>query len=117
GGRSPTSSGWASGRPCESSCGRISHPQERLGRPDDPEHAPTSALPRRGRSGTALHSFSPASVGVCMNSEARVLITGCGGMLGDAVYSTFADSYQHVHATDIVLNEPWLSHLDVRELD
>ena len=46
-----------------------------------------------------------------------MLITGCGGMLGDAVYTTFANSYQHVHATDIVLNEPWLSHLDVRELD
>jgi dTDP-4-dehydrorhamnose reductase len=52
-----------------------------------------------------------------MNSEARVLITGCGGMLGDAMYRTFADGYQHVHATDIVLNEPWLSRLDVRELD
>ncbi len=51
-----------------------------------------------------------------MNSEARVLITGCGGMLGDAVYHTFSRSYQHVYATDIVLNEPWLSHLDVREL-
>jgi dTDP-4-dehydrorhamnose reductase len=51
-----------------------------------------------------------------MNSEARVLITGCGGMLGDAMYRTFAGSYQHVHATDIVLNEPWLSQLDVREL-
>jgi dTDP-4-dehydrorhamnose reductase len=51
-----------------------------------------------------------------MNSEARVLITGCGGMLGDAVYHTFSRSYQHVCATDIVLNEPWLSPLDVREL-
>lgn len=52
-----------------------------------------------------------------MNSEARVLITGCGGMLGGAMYSRFAEGYQHVHATDIVLNEPWLSRLDVRELD
>lgn len=51
-----------------------------------------------------------------MNSEARVLITGCGGMLGDAVYHTFSQMYQHIHATDIVLTEPWLSHLDVREL-
>jgi dTDP-4-dehydrorhamnose reductase len=51
-----------------------------------------------------------------MNSEARVLITGCGGMLGDAVYHTFAGNYRHVYATDIDLNEPWLSHLDVREL-
>jgi len=51
-----------------------------------------------------------------MNSDARVLITGCGGMLGDSVYRTFAGSYAHVHATDIVLTEPWLSPLDVREL-
>jgi dTDP-4-dehydrorhamnose reductase len=51
-----------------------------------------------------------------MNSEARVLITGCGGMLGDAVYRTFSGSYRHVHATDIDLNEPWLTHLDVREV-
>ena len=51
-----------------------------------------------------------------MNSDARVLITGCGGMLGDAVYHTFSKSYRHVCATDIDLNEPWLSHLDVREL-
>ena len=51
-----------------------------------------------------------------MNSEARVLITGCGGMLGDAMYATFCSSYQHVRATDIDLNEPWLSRLDVRDL-
>ena len=51
-----------------------------------------------------------------MNTEARVLITGCGGMLGDAVYSTFFTAYQHVHATDLVLTEPWLTQLDVREL-
>jgi dTDP-4-dehydrorhamnose reductase len=51
-----------------------------------------------------------------MNSEARVLITGCGGMLGDAMYQTFCSSYQHVRATDIDLNEPWLSRLDVRDL-
>jgi dTDP-4-dehydrorhamnose reductase len=51
-----------------------------------------------------------------MTSEARVLITGCGGMLGEAVYRTFSDRYRDVHATDIDLNEPWLSHLDVREL-
>ncbi len=52
-----------------------------------------------------------------MNSDARVLITGCGGMLGDAVYRMFSGSYTRVYATDIVLTEPWLSHLDVRELD
>ena len=52
-----------------------------------------------------------------MNSDARVLVTGCGGMLGDAVYHTFAGSYQHVHATDLVPNEAWLSRLDVRDLE
>ena len=51
-----------------------------------------------------------------MNSHDRVLITGCGGMLGDAVYQSFSGAYEHVHATDIVLGESWLSHLDVREL-
>ncbi len=51
-----------------------------------------------------------------LNSEDRVLITGCGGMLGDAMYQTFSLSYRQVCATDIVLNEPWLSHLDVRSL-
>jgi hypothetical protein len=50
-----------------------------------------------------------------MNSEARVLITGCGGMLGDAMYHTYPTRYQHVYATDIVLNEPWLARHDVRE--
>src|SRR5262245_153470 len=51
-----------------------------------------------------------------MNSEDRVLITGCGGMLGDAVYQCFSRDYRHVRATDIILNEPWLSCLDVRDL-
>ena len=41
-----------------------------------------------------------------MTSQARVLITGCGGMLGEAVYRTFSDAYRDVHATDIDLNEP-----------
>jgi dTDP-4-dehydrorhamnose reductase len=50
-----------------------------------------------------------------MNTEARVLITGCGGMLGDAVYRTFSSGYRHVQPTDIDLNEPWLTRLDVRE--
>jgi dTDP-4-dehydrorhamnose reductase len=51
-----------------------------------------------------------------MTSQARVLITGCGGMLGEAVYRTFSEAYRDVHATDIDLNTPWLTHLDVREL-
>lgn len=51
-----------------------------------------------------------------MSSDARVLITGCGGMLGDAMYPTFAAAHPHVVATDLVVSEPWLSRLDVREL-
>jgi dTDP-4-dehydrorhamnose reductase len=51
-----------------------------------------------------------------MKHDARVLITGCGGMLGDAVYQVVSRTYEHVYPTDIVLNEPWLSHLDVRDL-
>lgn len=43
-----------------------------------------------------------------------VLITGCGGMLGEGVYKRFKD-FANVVATDIDLNEPWLSHLDVRD--
>lgn len=41
-----------------------------------------------------------------------ILITGCGGMLGEAVYNRFKD-YCHVVATDIDLNSPWLEYLDV----
>ena len=51
-----------------------------------------------------------------MNTEARVLITGCGGMLGEAMYRTLCDSYQHVYATDIDLNDSWLTWLDVRDM-
>ncbi|MEK7509233.1 MAG: SDR family oxidoreductase [Patescibacteria group bacterium] len=43
-----------------------------------------------------------------------VLITGCGGMLGEGVYKRFKDHVK-VFATDIDLNEPWLTHLDVRD--
>ncbi len=49
-------------------------------------------------------------------NEKKVLITGCGGMLGDAVYSEFKKVYQNILATDIDLNEAWLSHLDVRDI-
>lgn len=44
----------------------------------------------------------------------RILITGCGGMLGEAVYREFSANHQ-VFASDINLNETWLSHLDVRD--
>ena len=42
----------------------------------------------------------------------KVLIAGCGGMLGEAVYSLFKDSCE-VYASDIDVNESWLTYLDV----
>ncbi len=42
----------------------------------------------------------------------RVVITGCGGMLGEAVYDVFKDICE-LHASDIDLNTPWLELLDV----
>jgi len=46
----------------------------------------------------------------------RILITGCGGMLGKAVYEVFSKEFE-VKATDIDINESWLSYLDAREYD
>jgi len=37
-------------------------------------------------------------------------------MLGEAFYNTFYDDYK-VHASDIEVNESWLTELDVRDLD
>jgi len=45
----------------------------------------------------------------------KVLLLGTGGMLGKAVYELFASKYETVLATDIDLNEEWLSYLDFRE--
>lgn len=45
----------------------------------------------------------------------KVLITGCGGMLGNAVYPYFLKHCKLVVATDMRLTEPWLSELDVRD--
>jgi dTDP-4-dehydrorhamnose reductase len=42
----------------------------------------------------------------------RVVITGCGGMLGEAVYSVFNGKCE-LHASDIDVNTPWLERLDV----
>ncbi len=47
----------------------------------------------------------------------RVLITGAGGMLGEAIYAAASKKYKNVLATDIDLNEPWLSALDVRDIN
>ena len=45
----------------------------------------------------------------------KVLITGCGGMLGSAFHEVFANNWE-VRATDLVPNEPWLGALDVRDV-
>jgi dTDP-4-dehydrorhamnose reductase len=46
----------------------------------------------------------------------RVLVLGAGGMLGGAVFKEVSERYSDVIATDIDLNEPWLSRLDVRDI-
>jgi dTDP-4-dehydrorhamnose reductase len=58
----------------------------------------------------SLHS----STGNLLNDE-RVLITGAGGMLGNAVYPYFASRYKTATATDKDVNESWLTPLDVRD--
>jgi len=49
-----------------------------------------------------------------MSSE-RVLITGAGGMLGNAIFPTFSSRFESLVATDKDVNEPWLKYLDVRD--
>jgi len=49
-----------------------------------------------------------------LNEDTRILITGCGGMLGEAVYLFFKDKCK-IFPTDIDLNADWLEELDVRE--
>ncbi len=46
----------------------------------------------------------------------KILVTGCGGMLGEAVFNYFKDKAE-VFPTDIDLNEKWLTYLDVRDYD
>lgn len=48
----------------------------------------------------------------------RVLITGCGGMLGNAIYPYFRERCSHVLASDIQIEDDehgWLSYLDARD--
>lgn len=47
-------------------------------------------------------------------TKRRVFITGCGGMLGEAFYNYFKDK-SILCASDIDVNEKWLTHLDVRD--
>ena len=46
----------------------------------------------------------------------KIYIAGCGGMLGDAFYNVFGNSYE-LKCSDIDLNEPWLSYLDFRDYE
>jgi len=52
-----------------------------------------------------------------MANHGRVFITGCGGMLGNAIYPYFLSRSEAVLATDRVVSEPWLESLDVRDTD
>ena len=47
-----------------------------------------------------------------ISKDKKVFITGCGGMLGKAVYERFSPHCQ-VLATDIDVNEPWIEYGDV----
>jgi dTDP-4-dehydrorhamnose reductase len=45
----------------------------------------------------------------------KILVTGCGGMLGSAMYERLPGFGHDVLATDLVADEPWLQQLDVRD--
>jgi len=46
----------------------------------------------------------------------KIFIAGCGGMLGEAFYQQFNNSY-NLKCTDKDVNEKWLSFLDFRDFD
>tara|TARA_Y100000768_G_scaffold383994_1_gene367181 strand:+ start:2849 stop:3763 length:915 start_codon:yes stop_codon:yes gene_type:complete len=48
--------------------------------------------------------------------DKRILITGCGGMLGDALFPIIKSNFTNVLATDIDANPNWLEKLDVRDI-
>jgi dTDP-4-dehydrorhamnose reductase len=45
----------------------------------------------------------------------RILLTGCGGMLGSAMYDRLPAFGHELLATDLVADEAWLRQLDVRD--
>ena len=47
----------------------------------------------------------------------RVMVLGCGGMLGSSVRRHLVSIGCEVHASDIDVNEDWLSYLDVRHYE
>lgn len=46
----------------------------------------------------------------------KILMTGCGGMLGEAFYHHFKEKF-NIYCTDIDLNEEWLNFLDFRDYE
>jgi dTDP-4-dehydrorhamnose reductase len=46
----------------------------------------------------------------------KIYIAGSGGMLGEAFYEIFRTDYE-LKCTDIDVNAPWLSYLDIRDLE
>ena len=46
----------------------------------------------------------------------KIYIAGCGGMLGEAFYKQFKDTFE-LKCTDKDLNDTWLSYLDFRDFD
>ena len=46
----------------------------------------------------------------------KILMTGCGGMLGEAFYHHFKEKFD-IYCTDIDLNEEWLNFLDIRDYE
>lgn len=52
-----------------------------------------------------------------IDSGTRVYVAGCGGMLGDAVYTRLSSVGAIIRATDINCIESWLEYGDVRDLD
>ena len=49
-----------------------------------------------------------------LDKKTKILITGCGGMLGDAFYNLYYNKL-NIRPTDIDLNTDWLEYLDVRD--
>ena len=45
----------------------------------------------------------------------KIYLAGCGGMLGEAFYLNFRNTYE-LKCTDIDVNDAWLSYLDFRDL-
>lgn len=46
----------------------------------------------------------------------KIYISGCGGMLGEAFHKVFG-AHHVLRCTDIDVNAPWLTYLDIRDLD